>query len=226
MIKVENLSKMYIKDNKKINVLNSINYTFENGKVYAIMGHSGSGKSTLLYILGTILDFNDGKLFINGINTSTNDGNHNANIRKNNIGFVFQNYLLNSNLKAYENVIIPMYINNKIDKKSRKKYAIDLLKKVGLGDRINHYPKELSGGEQQRVAIARALANSPDIILADEPTGNLDKDSELLILEIFKKLRNDGKCVIIVSHNDIIKKYADIILTLNNGKLEEEYENI
>lgn len=226
MIKIENLCKTYIKDNEKIKILNNINYTFEKGNIYAIMGHSGSGKSTLLHILGTILEFDNGKLYINNKDVSKMNSKQKANIRKNYIGFVFQNYLLNNNLKAYENVIIPMYINEKISKKQRKEIAISLLKKVGLANRINHYPKELSGGEQQRVALARALANNPNIILADEPTGNLDKESEKLILEIFQNLRNEGKCIIIVSHDNIIKNYADIVLYLNNGNMEVECENI
>ena len=116
--------------------------------------------------------------------------------------------------------MVPMYINVNIKKSNRKNLAIQLLKKVKLEDRINHYPKELSGGEQQRVAIARALANNPEIILADEPTGNLDKENEKLVLEIFKKLKEEGKCIIISSHSDYIKKYADVILEINDGKVE------
>ena len=120
---------------------------------------------------------------------------------------------------GFENVMLPMYINNEIKKQQRKEYAIKLLEYVNLKDRINHYPRELSGGEQQRVAIARALANNPNVIIADEPTGNLDEANEKTIFEILKKLSESGKCVIIVSHNDNILKYADKILYMKNGKL-------
>ena len=125
-------------------------------------------------------------------------------------------------LKAFENVIIPMLINDEIKKFERKNRAIELLNSVGLKERINHFPKELSGGEQQRVAIARALANNPNIILADEPTGNLDQQSEKTIFLLLKELAKEGKCVIVVSHSNEIKKYADQVYILNNGKLEGE----
>ena len=142
------------------------------------------------------------------------------------IGFVFQDYQLLQNMTALENVMIPMLLNNEIKRKNRRDLAIRLLKKVGLEDRKDHYPKELSGGEQQRVAIARALANNPEIILADEPTGNLDKKNETAIFELLKNISQDGKCVIIVSHSLNITNYADYIYKLQNGKIfGEKNEN-
>lgn len=141
-------------------------------------------------------------------------------IRNSTIGFIFQNYLLDDRLKAFENVMVPMYINKNIAKSNRKNLALELLKKVKLEERENHYPKQLSGGEQQRVAIARAIANNPNIILADEPTGNLDKENEKMILEIFSILKREGKCIIISSHSDYVKKYADVVLMLEDGVLE------
>lgn len=226
IIKLSQLYKSYKKDNKKIDILKNANYQFETNKIYALIGHSGTGKTTLLNIIGTIINYDSGKLMIDNLDISNASINDRAIIRNKKIGFVFQNYLLNSNLKAYENVMIPMLINKDILPKERKERAIELLKKVGLENRINHYPKELSGGEQQRVAIARALANDPKIILADEPTGNLDKESEKRVLEIFHNLKNEDKCIIIVSHSEIIREYADKILKLENGVLEDNCEII
>ena len=220
IIKISDLVKKYKKKEKEILVLNHINLSFEKGKIYNIIGHSGSGKTTLLNIIGTLLEFDSGKILIDGFDITSMNEKEKADIRNQKIGFVFQSYFLNDKLKAFENVMVPMYINVNIKKSNRKNLAIQLLKKVKLEDRINHYPKELSGGEQQRVAIARALANNPEIILADEPTGNLDKENEKLVLEIFKKLKEEGKCIIISSHSDYIKKYADVILEINDGKVE------
>lgn len=220
IIKISDLVKKYKKKEKEILVLNHINLSFEKGKIYNIIGHSGSGKTTLLNIIGTLLEFDSGKILIDGFDITSMNEKEKADVRNQKIGFVFQSYFLNDKLKAFENVMVPMYINVNIKKSNRKNLAIQLLKKVKLEDRINHYPKELSGGEQQRVAIARALANNPEIILADEPTGNLDKENEKLVLEIFKKLKEEGKCIIISSHSDYIKKYADVILEINDGKVE------
>lgn len=220
IIKISDLAKKYKKKEKEILVLNHIDLSFEKGKIYNIIGHSGSGKTTLLNIIGTLLEFDSGKILIDGFDITSMNEKEKADIRNQKIGFVFQSYFLNDKLKAFENVMVPMYINVNIKKSNRKNLAIQLLKKVKLEDRINHYPKELSGGEQQRVAIARALANNPEIILADEPTGNLDKENEKIILDIFKKLKEEGKCIIISSHSDYIKKYADVILEINDGKVE------
>ncbi len=193
---------------------------FEMGKFYAIMGHSGSGKTTFLQILGLLLDSSDGKIEINNTDISSLSSSQKADIRRDVIGFVFQSYFLNKNMKAYENVMIPMLINPKINNKKEK--AINLLSKFDLEDRINHYPDELSGGEQQRVAIARALANDPLCILADEPTGNLDAENETVVLEYLKKCSSEsGKCVIVVSHNSIVKDYADVVIEMDKGKFTE-----
>ena len=212
VLEVKDLSKKYLSQNKEITVLNHVNQTFDKGKIYNIIGHSGSGKTTLLRILGTLLDCDSGEVDIDGKNLSIMKEKEKARVRNQKIGFVFQDYLLNDKLKSYENVMIPMLINMNIKPKTRKERAITLLKKVRLADRIDHYPKEMSGGEQQRVAIARALANDPDIILADEPTGNLDKENEKIILDIFQELKQEGKCIVIASHSEYVKKYADVIL--------------
>ena len=166
-----------------------------------------------------------GKYVINDRDVSMLSDKELSNIRMENIGFIFQDYYLDENLRAYENVMLPMLINKKIDKSDRKIKAIDLLKNIGLGDRVNHYPKELSGGEQQRVCIARALANNPDYLLGDEPTGNLDEENEIKILETLKKLSLNGKCVIVVSHSNEVRNYADEVLFIKNGKLVLENED-
>ena len=218
---IENISKIYKTKDKEIKALNNITYKFESGKMYAIMGHSGSGKSTLISILGLIESSTSGKITINNQDISKLNDNELANYRRKYIGFVFQDFYLDEHLKAYENVILPMLINKDIKKEDRKKIAISLLTKLNLSERIDHYPKQMSGGEQQRVAIARALANNPKIILADEPTGNLDEESEKLVFDILKGLSKEGKCIIVVTHSDEIKKYADEILKITKGKLEQ-----
>ena len=193
-----------------------------DGTFYLIIGHSGNGKSTLINILGLIDSKFDGNYTIYGQEVSTLGDKELAKIRMQHIGFIFQDFYLDPYLKAIENVLVPMYINKDISKESRKSRAMELLDKVGLKDRINHFPRELSGGEQQRVAIARALANDPDIILADEPTGNLDSTNEKMVFEQLKKLSKEGKCVIVVSHSDLAKKYADYVYTIENNSLVGE----
>ena len=218
-LKLENICKVYNSKTEKVIALNQINYQIEVGKFYAIMGHSGSGKSTLISILGLIDRPSSGKYYLNGEDVFKLDDYKLSKLRNKEIGFIFQNFYLDEHLKAYENVMIPMIINENIPKDERKNRAITLLKKLNLEKRINHFPKEMSGGEQQRVAIARALANEPNIILADEPTGNLDKKNELMVFEELKNLSLAGKLVIVVSHSDEIKNYADIILELKDGEL-------
>lgn len=216
---LDNITKIYKTKNSEVKALNNITYKFEPGKFYAIMGHSGSGKSTLISILGLIENYTSGKYFLDKIDIANLNDTELSHIRMKKIGFIFQDYYLDENLKAYENVILPMTINSDIPSKERQTKAIQLLNKVGLNNRINHFPSELSGGEQQRVAIARSIANDPSIILADEPTGNLDKENEQLIFQELKKLSKEGKCIIAVSHSEEIKKYADIILTIESGNL-------
>ena len=220
ILKVKNLVKNYYKDNEKIEAVNNISYNFEKGKFYAIMGPSGSGTSTFLHLIGTLDTYDEGSVFINNIDVSSLDDLQLSKIRKEEIGFVFQSFYLNNNMKAYENVIMPIMLD-KIPYKDKKEKGITILNSLGLEKRVNHYPSELSKGECQRVAIARALINNPNIILADEPTGNLDSKNERNIFELLKKLSLEGKCVIVVSHNEEIKKYADVVLKIRDGKLYE-----
>ena len=215
-----NCSKSYKKNNSQISVLNNVTLNFEKGKFYAIMGKSGAGKSTLIQIIGLLDDINFGKIKINGIDITKLSEKEKDQLRNKNIGFVFQSFYLSPNLTAISNVLLPTYINENLNESDALKRAEFLLSKLDIYDRADHYPNELSGGEQQRVAIARALINDPDILLADEPTGNLDDENEKIVLELLKKMSKEGKCVIVVSHNREIKKYADVVLKLENGILK------
>lgn len=221
-MKLNNLSKIYVKDKKKIKVLDNINISFSKGKFYGIIGKSGAGKTTLINILGLLDNYDEGEYEIDNILSSNLTEDEKAELRMRKFGFVFQTYYLNDKLTACENVMIPMLINKDIVKDKRKERAMQLLKQFGLEDRINHYPKELSGGEQQRVALARALVNDPEVLIADEPTGNLDKENEKLIFDYLKEMTKKDKCVIVVSHNDIINEYADKIYLLESGTLHEK----
>lgn len=207
--------------NEKITAMDNINLEIKTGKLYVIMGHSGSGKSTLIQILGLLDNLTSGNLYINGQDVSNISEDEKADIRQKEIGFVFQSFYLNPKLTAIENVMLPMYINKDIESSNRRRKALKLLTNFGLENRINHYPKELSGGEQQRIAIARALANDPSFILADEPTGNLDVKNEEIVYNTLRELANSGKAVVVVSHNESIKKYADKVLYMDLGKLSE-----
>ena len=222
MLKIHNMKKIYkLSKNNEIVALNNINITFEKKKFYGIIGHSGSGKSTLIQIIGLLDSYDSGNYIIDNIDVCQLSEDEKSKLRMKKFGFVFQSFYLNEKLTALENVIVPTLINKEIKPNLIKKFACELLTKVGLGDRLNHRPSQLSGGEQQRVAIARALVNNPEVIIADEPTGNLDKKNEKMIFDLLKKLvEEEGKTIILVSHNEIIKNYADVIYSLDDGYLE------
>lgn len=220
-IVLKNGIKEFSLKDEKIIAMDNVNLEINTGKLYVIMGHSGSGKSTLIQILGLLDNLTQGELYINGQDVSNISEDEKADIRQKEIGFVFQSFYLNPKLTAIENVILPMYINKDIESSNRRRKALKLLTNFGLENRINHYPKELSGGEQQRIAIARALANDPSFILADEPTGNLDVKNEEIVYNTLRELANSGKAVVVVSHNESIKKYADKVLYMDLGKLSE-----
>lgn len=219
IITIEDITKTYKTKKRDVEVLKNIDLTFSLGKFYAIMGPSGSGKSTLFNILGLVDTPSSGAYKINGIDTTKLTDKSSSIIRMNNIGFVFQDFNLDSYLNALENVMMPLYLNKKIKKEDREKISKDILTKLNLENRLEHFPNELSGGEAQRVAIARALVNNPNIILADEPTGNLDEELETEIFKILKSLTKENKCVIVVSHSSKIKEYADVVYTLKDGKI-------
>ena len=224
IIELKNINKTYKKNNEEIEALKDINLSFEKGKFYAIMGHSGSGKSTLIRIMGLIDNFDEGELLLNNNKIKKMNNIESSEIRMKEIGFVFQDFYLDEYMSAKDNIILPMLINKNIEKKDREIKAEKLLEKMNLLDRKNHLPKELSGGEKQRVCIARALANNPSIILADEPTGDLDEKNEKIIFEYLKELSKEGKCIIVVSHSNEVKNYANEVIYLKEGKLVENNE--
>lgn len=219
VIKLTGITKNYKNTG---DVLKDINIEFEQGKMYGIMGPSGSGKSTLLNIIGTLEKASGGTVELLGNNLEGYGEKELCNLRAKHIGYVFQNFYLNPYLDAVENVMVPMKVNDEIEPKNRRELAEGLLKRFGLEERMKHLKSQMSGGEQQRVAIARALANDPDIILADEPTGNLDEDNEVIIFKTLKGLAESGKTVIVVSHNDIVKEYADEVINIVKGKIVDK----
>ncbi len=222
-MKLENITKIYNRGKtNEVQALKDISVSFQKGELTAIMGRSGSGKTTLINILGLMDRPTHGTYRIEETDVLHLSEKEQALFRNRHIGFVFQSYYLEDKLTALENVILPTLINNDIKKEERTKKAIELLDKLGLKGRVNHYPHELSGGECQRVAIARALINDPQIIIADEPTGNLDSKTEIEVFEMLKSISKEGKYVIVVSHNEIIKNYADKIFFLNDGVLSDD----
>ena len=219
-IVAKDLVKIY---NQKVTALKEVSITINQGEFIVVMGHSGSGKSTLLQMIGLLDLPTSGSIFINSRDVSKLPKNAVADVRQKSLGFVFQAFHLNPQLKAYENVMLPMLINPEYKNKAEmEKKAKELIDVVGLSERAEHYPRQLSGGEQQRVAVARALANDPDFILADEPTGNLDSENEVVIFTLLKELVQQGKGIMVVSHNESILEYADRVYYMKDGVLGDE----
>lgn len=220
VISLENVEKVYQMDEVEVHALRGINLSIHEGEFVSIMGPSGSGKSTMLHIIGCLDNPSSGKVFLGGEDVSQLGSSKLARIRGREIGFVFQFFNLYPTLNTIENVELPMMILD-VDKTVRRKKAKELLESVGMGDRIHHLPSQLSGGQRQRMAIARALANDPSVLLADEPTGNLDSKSGEEILSIFKKLNEEGRTVVVVTHNQSIAKSAEKIVKMKDGLVEE-----
>jgi len=218
MIKVESLNKIYENGRIQVAALKNINLTVSQGEFVAIMGASGSGKSTLMNILGCLDRANSGKYFLEQVDVSSLNDDELAKIRNLKIGFVFQAFNLLPKLTALENVELPMIYAGAKHKERREK-ALAALDKVGLSDRVLHLPNELSGGQKQRVAIARALVNSPSILLADEPTGNLDSKSSEEIMGIFQKLNDEGVTIVMVTHEPEIAHHTKRIVTFKDGEI-------
>lgn len=218
IIELKNISKHYYIGKERLEVLKNINLTVENGDFLAITGESGSGKSTLMNILGFLDTPDAGSYAFDGKNSKTFSNHKLSKLRGSKIGFIFQSFHLLPNLTAYQNVELPL-IYNKIPKSKRKELCLNALNKVGLSERINHKPNQLSGGQKQRVAIARAIALSPPLILADEPTGNLDPASGKEVLNILENLNRDGTTVIIITHDISIAKKAENQINIINGKI-------
>jgi len=222
IVETENLVKVYKHGKIEVHALRGITVKMPNGKIIGLVGPSGSGKTTLLNIIGGLDMPTKGKIYVDGIDLTKLSEKRLAEYRLNKIGFVFQFLNLIPVLTALENIEVPMILA-KIPKEERRKRAIELLKMVGLENRMNHKPDEMSGGEQQRVAIARALANNPSIVLADEPTGNVDTDTTIKIMEIIVKLnRSLGKTFIIATHDPIVKERCEKIYNIRDGKLVGE----
>lgn len=241
VIELNNLSRTYILSNInkksediKVRALRNINLSIEEGEFIAIMGPSGSGKSTLMNILGCLDIADTGKYILDGIDVTSLDTYELATIRNRKIGFVFQSFNLLPRTSALDNVERPtMYLRKYKNEKNVTKLTSDeiekkaksLLAEVGMGERLYHFPNELSGGQQQRVAIARSMINDPSFILADEPTGNLDSRMSLEVLSLFQKLNNEGKTIIMVTHEKEYANYCKRIITLKDGKIIKD-ENI
>ena len=222
VLKIQELHKeFYLGGGVSLPVLNGINLEMKSKDFFALMGASGSGKSTLLNIIGALVNASSGSVELNGQDISTFHDDQLADIRRHTVGWIFQNFALIDNLTAIENVVVPLNLAGNYGKEAEDR-ARELLKRVGLADRIHHFPDELSGGQQQRVAIARALANDPTIILADEPTGNLDTKTGNEIIELFKSLAKDGKIILMVSHDVTLAHASDKVFILRKGVIHEE----
>lgn len=223
ILKLENVEKKYSGSVEELHIINNLSFSVEEGEFISILGRSGSGKSTLLNIMGLLDRVDDGKIFIGGQEVDKLSEEERDKIKNQMIGFVFQFHYLLPEFTALENVMLPALLNNFDKKLEMEKRAKELLEKVGLGERENHKPSQLSGGEKQRVAIARALINSPKILLADEPTGNLDEETSEMIFKILKDIsKNEKQTIIVVTHSKDLAEISDKQLYLKKGVLVEE----
>jgi putative ABC transport system ATP-binding protein len=221
LIKITNIRRDFQLGNETINVLKGIDLQIDKGEYVALMGPSGSGKSTLMNLLGCLDTPTSGEYILNGKNVSHMVDDELAEIRNKEIGFVFQTFNLLPRTTALDNVALPM-IYAGYSKAERNKRATEVLTQVGLDDRMDHQPNQLSGGQRQRVAVARALVNKPSIILADEPTGNLDSKTSVEIMKLFAEIHNNGNTVILVTHEEDIAAYAHRIIRLRDGLIESD----
>ena len=220
IIEVNDLHKSYLIGKLPVYALRGVSHKFYNSEFVSIMGPSGSGKSTLLHLIGGLDKPTQGNILFNGKDIATFSENERADFRLHHIGFIFQSFNLIPSLSALENVMLPLVFAGKMNKKEQLKRATEVLIQVGLKERINHYPGELSGGEQQRVAIARAIVNNPTILIADEPTGDLDSKSSMKILELLQDLhKQQQQTIIMVTHDERLATYADRIVHLLDGKI-------
>ena len=221
IIHLESICKSYFMGKQELQVLKGISLEIQKNEYVALMGPSGSGKSTLMNILGCLDSPTSGQYILNGQDVSTMPDDDLAEVRNKEIGFVFQQFNLLPRLTAAENVALPLVYAG-LTRKTRVEMAMTVLEKVGLTDRSHHKPNELSGGQCQRVAIARALVNNPSLILADEPTGNLDTKTSIEIMEIFSAIQSSGNTVVLVTHEEDIAKYAHRVVRLRDGLIESD----
>jgi putative ABC transport system ATP-binding protein len=224
MISVQNLRKTYQMGTQLVHALQSVTLDIHNNEYVALMGPSGSGKSTLMNLLGCLDTPTSGEYYLNGTNVSTMTDDELADVRNKDIGFVFQTFNLLPRLTALENVALPLVYSG-LGRTARNEKARKALEAVSLGDRMTHKPNEMSGGQRQRVAIARALVNDPAIILADEPTGNLDTKTSLEIMQIFDEIHQQGNTIILVTHEEEIAEYAHRVIRLRDGLVETDELN-
>jgi len=224
IIKTVELTKIYNIGSIVVPALKAVNLIIEEGEFVAIMGASGSGKSTLMNLIGCLDTPTSGEYYLDGVNTGKLKKNEYAEIRNQKIGFVFQGYNLLARTTALENVELPLMYDRQQRIKNPNKKAIEVLERVGLGDRLTHEPNQLSGGQQQRVAIARALINEPSLILADEPTGNLDSRMSVEVFTLFQKLNDEGITIILVTHERDFAHFAKRIVELKDGHVIRDFE--
>ncbi|MGA2407083.1 MAG: ABC transporter ATP-binding protein [Bacteroidales bacterium] len=222
IIEISNLRKDYHIGEVTVHALRGVNMKITEGEFVAIMGVSGSGKSTMLNILGCLDKPSGGDYFLNGVDVKTMDKDETARLRNKKLGFVFQAYNLLARTTALENVELPLFYNSLIKSRERKELALNALEAVGLKDRMHHMPNQLSGGQQQRVAIARSLVNNPVLILADEPTGNLDTRTSFEIMELFQDLNEKGRTIVYVTHEFDITRFATRNIIFRDGKIQRE----
>lgn len=222
LIEIKDLRKTYRLGEEEVHALDGVSVTIDNGEFVAIMGASGSGKSTMLNILGCLDTPTSGSYLLDGLEVARRTPTELAHIRNRKLGFVFQNFNLLPRTRAVEQVELPDLYRGALSRHDRRKRAIELLKRVGLGGRLGHTPAQMSGGQQQRVAIARALMNEPPVLFADEPTGNLDTKSSIEIMNLFTELSKEGITIIMVTHEDDIAAYAKRHLVMKDGVLVKD----
>lgn len=224
LVEVKDLYKIYNPGENEVRALDGINLIVEKGEFLAIVGQSGSGKSTFMNMIGLLDIPTSGTYLLDGVDVSSMTDDELSEIRNKQIGFIFQGFNLISNLSAIENVELPLVYRG-MKKEERHKLAIDALERVGLSHRLSHLPKQMSGGQQQRVAIARAVAARPPIILADEPTGNLDSHSGVEVMKILHELHKEGRTIILITHDNEIAKEAQRVIRIQDGQIIADYLN-
>lgn len=224
LIEIRDMYKIYNPGENEVHALDGVSLIIEKGEFAAVVGHSGSGKSTLMNMIGCLDTPTEGAYLLNGTDVSNLTDNELSDIRNEEIGFIFQGFNLIANLDALANVELPL-IYRGVDRRTRRELAMESLERVGLGERMRHKPAQMSGGQQQRVAVARAIAARPPVILADEPTGNLDSHSTEEILNILKELHRSGRTVIIITHDSEIAAQAERVIRIKDGKITEDFKN-
>ncbi|MFO7660097.1 MAG: ABC transporter ATP-binding protein [Candidatus Cloacimonadaceae bacterium] len=225
LVKIEHLSKTYVMGDVEVHALRGVDLQIKTGEFIAIMGASGSGKTTLMNLIGCLDKPTTGKYSLDGIDVHTIEESELAHLRNQKIGYVFQSFYLLPRTTAYENVELPLLYRTKLPHHERRELTLKAMRNVSIEDRSHHFPNQLSGGQQQRVAIARAIVNEPLILLADEPTGNLDSRTSVEVMAVFQELHQRGITIILVTHEQDISQYAQRIITFKDGKIRSDLPN-